>query len=565
MSFAGLSAGWVLAGLAALAAVLLALQRLRVRHRELTVETTLFWQEAAEEARARVLMDRFRHPLAYLFVLLIASVLWLGVAAPRMESDDGRDHVLLLDASAGMARGTWLAASRERLLADAAWAPRDRTTVIVCAATPRTVLLPGENLLLLAQRLANVVAEACPETVTQTIRDLIHAPRSDRALAIRAYGAGYSGGLRLAAQAADVDVTVFAPQSPVAANSGVTALGVADAASGAWGAVDVLVEVTSTAGNAAHAPDVTLDGAALTPSSTVALGSGVRTVFRDVPAAGGTLTATVPGSGDAAALDDRASVVLPARRPIVVAVPADVPRALLAALRGDPAVRLTAAHEPADVTVTRDAGSTAPAIVLVAEDAQDDAFVVVTTGAGDADTMLQAALDELALTQIDATSLATEAGRAISLGVRTGDAPQVRVWETLLTARYDLVLQRAFPAFVARAVRRIAGAAEVTPVVAVGTTLPGALAPLTDPTGALLDPADGALRAVVGGPHVTAAGTPVHVALLDTAGTTATETEAVGDGDLVLPAPPDLVTWAALAGLVLLTAEWLLYRAGRLP
>ncbi len=46
MSFGNLGAPLVIAGLLGLAGVLYLLQRLRVRHRELTVVTTLFWLES---------------------------------------------------------------------------------------------------------------------------------------------------------------------------------------------------------------------------------------------------------------------------------------------------------------------------------------------------------------------------------------------------------------------------------------------------------------------------------------------------------------------------------------
>ena len=86
-------------GLVGIAGVLYALQRLRVRHRQVEVETTLFWQQAIEESRARVLTQRFRHPWTYALLLVICSLLWLSfchrvghwqcqfIAFGRMRSD----------------------------------------------------------------------------------------------------------------------------------------------------------------------------------------------------------------------------------------------------------------------------------------------------------------------------------------------------------------------------------------------------------------------------------------------------------------------------------------------
>ena len=46
----------------------------------------------------------------YLTLLIVGHIigpamLWLGVAGPRLDSGDDRDHVILLDGSAGMAWG----------------------------------------------------------------------------------------------------------------------------------------------------------------------------------------------------------------------------------------------------------------------------------------------------------------------------------------------------------------------------------------------------------------------------------------------------------------------------
>ena len=105
MSFSNLPLVWGLLGALAIAGILYLLQRLRVRHQLVEVETTLFWQQAMEESRARVLVQRFRHPWAYLLILAIALLLWLSVAGLRGGGDAQRDHVVLLDGSAAMAIG----------------------------------------------------------------------------------------------------------------------------------------------------------------------------------------------------------------------------------------------------------------------------------------------------------------------------------------------------------------------------------------------------------------------------------------------------------------------------
>ncbi|MDF1843450.1 MAG: hypothetical protein P1U77_18590, partial [Rubripirellula sp.] len=97
MSFALLSTLAVLLGVLGLATALWLAQRLRVQHREVEVLSTLFWEAAIEETRARVFVRRFRHWLAWILLVAIASLLWMLLAQPTRSPADGTKHVVLLD------------------------------------------------------------------------------------------------------------------------------------------------------------------------------------------------------------------------------------------------------------------------------------------------------------------------------------------------------------------------------------------------------------------------------------------------------------------------------------
>ena len=99
MSFGLLSTFAVLLGIVLLAIGLWLLQRLRVQHREVTVLSTLFWQSAVEETRARVFVKRFRHWPAWVLLVAIASLLWMLLARPQSTSFDSTQHVVLIDRS----------------------------------------------------------------------------------------------------------------------------------------------------------------------------------------------------------------------------------------------------------------------------------------------------------------------------------------------------------------------------------------------------------------------------------------------------------------------------------
>ncbi|MEM7386099.1 MAG: BatA domain-containing protein, partial [Verrucomicrobiota bacterium] len=91
MSLANISPLLFLLGLLVVAGLLFLLQRLRVKYRDVEVVTTLFWKQAIEESRARVLVRKFRHPWAYLLALAIGALLWLAVAEPQWDRDDAKD------------------------------------------------------------------------------------------------------------------------------------------------------------------------------------------------------------------------------------------------------------------------------------------------------------------------------------------------------------------------------------------------------------------------------------------------------------------------------------------
>jgi len=169
---AAMPAGLMLAGLLGLAGIIFALQRLRVRHRTRTVVTTLFWREAMEESRARTLVERFRHPLTYLLLLLIASLLWLSVARLESPRDEGTEHTFLLDGSASMAVGTRFDRAVAALSEALEDVPRERVQVLFCGSRVRTLLLPGEDRALLGARLEGLTPEAVPSTVEHALVDL---------------------------------------------------------------------------------------------------------------------------------------------------------------------------------------------------------------------------------------------------------------------------------------------------------------------------------------------------------------------------------------------------------
>jgi hypothetical protein len=359
-------------------------------------------------------------------------------------------------------------------------------------------------------------------------------------------------------------VTVRRATAPPAAplrNAGIVALGVGPARSGAWNAVDVLVEVAGAAALEARVGD-----ALLSATARVALPGGrVRELFEDLPARGETFTARLAGGDDLAA-DDEARLVLPRRRLLRVALSAALEGVFGPVLDADPAVVRDDAQPDLVVRLAGEAlFDHLPAIVLVPEAEQEEAILLVHRAEADSSEVLAGALGELGLDRIDAAGLAQAAARPISAGARPGPVPQVALWRELTDrAQFQFVESRAFPVLVARSLRWLAGVEPILPYAASAEPLVGVA--VLEAGGVRLDALGAPLAPPRVGTYTAPGGAALHVSLLADLASAASDGgaleagEGLGSGD-----GWDGVTWILLLALALLGLEWQLSRTGRMP
>ena len=569
MSFGFVPAALGVLGLAAVAAVLFALHRLRVRHQQVEVETTLFWRQAIEESRARVRTQRFRHPLTYALLLLICGLLWLSFAGLRGDGDAGRRHLVLLDGSAGMAHGARFARAAEVAADYAAGLPDDARTVVLCGAGAQTLLRPGEEALLLTRRLEGVAPAAAPSSVARVLLDHVRS-RAPAPTTVCVVG----DALLLEAERALLPEWVelrWLPAPPRAgANAGITALGARPAASGRWDAVDVLVEVLVPGGEAESlaAPQVSVGDRAWTAEPVVeAVAGGRRFRYLDVPARGELLRAAMP-SGDALPLDDVATFALPDRQPIAVAVQPGVPAVVRQAIDADPGLVLDDAGAR---VVVRTAGGGAfggdlPALELSDPARSEDAFLVFHPEDQDPAAVLTELYTGLGLQEIDAMAAAAALGRPVTMGAKPSPRRALWVWQQLFDDDYDFVRSRSYPLFLGLGLRWLAGFEEGPSRAAVGepvaahdgdVVVEGRSARSFGPTYTPQRP----------GLHVPARGPAFRASLLDPLATGAPLAGAAALGDLGAAASsgPDLVSVLMFLALLLLVVEWALFRTSRIP
>lgn len=556
---------WVV-GLVGLAAILFLLQRLRVRYRQRTVITTLFWKEALEEARARVLVRRFRHPLAYLLVLLICALMWLGFADPHTNSEGGREHIILLDGSASMSQQDRFASTVALLENHLLTLPDDGRRVILCGSSSRTLLAPGETSVLLGARLDDISPEQCPATVESTLRDLLRSAELDGETIITIAGAASISPTTMAELPASVRIQrLMTPVNPFAGTA-ITALGVGRAASGSWDRVDVLCEVRGATD--ALQLHTTIGGK---PTSIAGRheqpGPGwTRIVFADVPADGQVLRVDLPGDS-ASAANNSAAIRLPARARIRVQIlDADLQSSIGAALTADAAVEITADNPDVVVASTSQVAASQASLRFVATGSQADAVVLHRrSDSTDSERDILAIFSQLGISEVDAMDAAQATGRPIAIGTDViSGARSVTMWRELLNSQFNFVQSRSFPLFVARSIRWLAGITEDPAYLAAGEPSPQVSTPRKDSSGRLLDPVGSAFVPPEAGPYTHADGSAVIASMFPDL----TPRDAATIPDVTSRDGGMDITWGlALAGLLLLLllGEWFLVTTGRIP
>lgn len=546
MNLTQLGPGAFALGLAALAGGLFLLQRLRVRHREEVVMTTMFWREALQEHRARTLFERFRHPLSYLFALATAGLLWLAVARPDQARLDGTDHVVLLDGSAAMMAEGRFDLAKEAVLREVQKLPKDRTEVLFCGADVRTILSPGEDPELLAARLDQLAPEMAQESMTRAIQSRLQSGR--RAGTVQGTRFVLAGDARPQEMefGGAVQVQALALEDAARANTRITSLGISPAASGDWDKADAFICVVSTnvAGADTGAVSAALDGEPVT--LVVVQEAGTDRTFRafDLPLGGGLFTVQLTVGG-ALAADDTASIQL-IDRPLIrvaLAMEQSAARAVTRlALESDPAVELVDDLAQANIVVGNAMVGDA-AIRFAPAETQVEAILVGYEETQSSDVALVDAIGELGLDRVDAAGLAENLGREIAVGAVPSPQRFVSLWSELLNEDAGFIKSRAFPVLIGRAVRWIHQAPSIQPYSAYGYVAPVRL--------------DARQEALV---MVSPQGAPGGLFI---PGAEPARFEAPPESAPEGPGPWRPYTWFLLAALAFLGAEWVLYQRGR--
>ena len=580
MSFAMLSTLFVGLGLAGLAGLLYALQRLRVQSNELVVATTMFWRAAVREAPVRVFTRRFRHFLAYLLTLLIAGLLWLAFAGPQAGEQASEDYyILFLDGSAETGSSADFDRAVGALRRDLSQLRSDTREVIWGGGHAFKLLDAGEDSLLFDRRLGALAPEAAVSSLDETLRLMAQNQSLPENINFIVYGRSSVSQSVLDALPDGVRVRAGVSYGDPAGNRAITALGMAEASSGRWDGVDVLVRVSSDDPSETVGLDTlnfSLDGDVISSERIEAVGVGAF-VVRDIDTTGGVFEVSL-SEDDAVTLDNVARLVLPKRAVIDVRASPSVPPRILDVIEADRGLRLVTDEESGDIAVRledEDFAPGLPALQLSGRESQESAFEIGYVADLDPQTVLERSLASLGLDQIDAIALASVMDEPIGASVYPAEQRSVNVWAELLDPQYNFTQSRAFPLFVAKSLRWLGQDEPAFAYLAAGRALEdrsavSSLAPANEEAFNVLGAEFTPVRA---GQVRSDDGERVYeVSLLGVDampdGNGAGRVELEQSGSLLLSGvsgAQNLFVWLVLAALVLLGAEWVFYQRGRMP
>jgi hypothetical protein len=524
----------------------------------------MFWREAVEESRARVLRQRFRHPWTYALLLFIATLLWFAIAGLATKSQQGPDYLLILDGSVGMTHTTRFEDATKLLLADAEGLPADRREVWWSGEQTQLLLAKGEHALLLHERLRNKQPQATASALERRVLNLAGLHSAPQALQVRIYGDAPFSHEALALLPQHIEVqrcTPLTPQRP--ANAGFLAGGMTEAISGKWDCVDIFAHVIGSK----EAPSLSSEGKPLSLTGTATpTEDGMEWRFSDVPARGQILEFQLAQT-DTYPADNQMVLALPQRQPLRVLLAPALQTIFEPLIAADSAFSL--ASREADLVIRRPGdtlGLGLPALLVANAPANGYAFEFTGLPNQDADQLLQRVHRTLGLAEIDALALAQQLQQPITLGVSLGPQRQVQIWRKLLDPDTGFLGSRSFPLFIGRSLRWLAHTQGFPAVARTHQPLAHTDGDWQTPSNGLAVTAGLPLRPGIAGFFRSKDNRTVAVNAFDSlASQTAAGTQDAPAG-LPIHAPSlPLWSWLVLVALLFLAAEWFFFQTGRIP
>ncbi len=479
MNFINLSPLAVVAGLFALAGLLYALQQLRARFLETDVETLIFWKAVIEDSPVKVLREKFKHLWAYLFILLICALIWLAIAGPDVARDKGKTFsVLLMDNSVAMESEENFQQALSTLRSDLNQFESEGRQVIICGSYCRTLLNPGEDSVLLDERLKSIVYEPTASSIDSQLSLLAAMTRSEEQTNVLLYSA----------KPVNQFLTERFPESftvkqqsfdkkAINDNVAIASLGTSYSESGDHKSVDILFKVVSNSNEAVSLDDVELLlNGQLTTGLNVEPDSEKDTYrIKNLNTDGQLLTIRLKKEDDLS-MDNEASIRLPGSKTVNVALSnvtnpfINTMVSILPEIKrvdGNPDILIRKINTSSDLMIT----PKVPSIDIMAEDIQQQSIIIGYPDEEVLNSKIKPFVESLDLDRIhkDDTTLSH-----IDVSYKSSERWTLQIKESLLSDKHYFVQLQEFPIFFAQMIAWFAGDEAWYPYVAVGKPIPNA-------------------------------------------------------------------------------------------
>jgi hypothetical protein len=449
-------------------AVLLAvLHWLRIRPQTVWVNTTLFWNQALRRTRARSLWERFRHPLTYLLLLLIAALLVVALAGPRPSRDSKKQEhtVFVLDLNSSMATDasegtTRLDLAKEKLaeLVDqSAWP--EKFAVVTAGSEPRLIHAMGDLRPMLEHRLETVEATSVPtdrEHAVQLAASLLEGRENPHVCLLT------DRPFEKANQDADQGpicrvIQVGKPVSNAAILSAIfepdptkPLIGTLKVRAGVWPEGKAIVTLT-----------VQREGGAVLSKKEEPFYAEEENNFftlelevKQLAADGGTVVVKITGD-DALRADSEVRYQLPVRQPIRLLVEGDVPDWLTILMKLDPTLKQSDSSD-ADVKLRVAASKPLPEPASVVEVSQVNHVAIGDQPVTFEDLYCQTGIPQ---NHFDGsiTPLVTVSDHLLLASQSTASCPTLWMADVAWNNEATINRSAAWPCVVSRAIRKLAG------------------------------------------------------------------------------------------------------------
>ena len=550
MSFVTWSPLATASGLVVLAAGLFLLQRLRIRFSDRAVPTLLFWREAVRENRARVLVRRFRHPWAYVFLLLLASCLWLAASRPELRGRETSGAAVILVENSWATGGRSSRSRVEALLAETLGELGARPTrVLACGGRSKVLLAPGEPAALALDRWRDLRPESAHGMTAREVDRIVDEESGDQPLDVVVIGPTPLPAALHASLPDSVRVRRRWSGTEKDEVAALASLGYERAASGKPDTVDVSMVILGK--GEAPRPDVRVGDAVLESEDLRVERVNGGWIFRidDLTAAGQTVVVGLTGPAGRR----EARLQLPDGFRLPIQREGNLPFGLEAYLAADP-----------DLEVGRHGllvGRSEKAAFRVVD---GSARVRIVYGARDDLESVRRVFEGLGWDEVwrEGEGGDDELGR---VDMEPGYARRIEVSASLFDRPWHFLDTEAFPLFMAAALRWLAD-----------STAPPATATVGDPVGRpgdQLEGQDGKTVNGVGEPPVPLAagrfglgdGTAVEVSTLLPAEDFLPPSKSASAQRLAGGGGIDPTLWLGAAALAMLLAEWWFTAKGRMP